>query len=109
MILLEKHGAKKHSSEVLFKSAVEEQNKLRSEQSAPKSAAKKTIGKAKAASGAIGQVMSAMRERGEKLETLDNKTSQLSGDASNYAQMAKQMKEKNKKKATFWGVSRDPV
>lgn len=103
--LLEHHGGEEHSSEVLFKSAIEEQNELKSGQSqSPKTSGKKMMAKAKKATGAMSDAMSALRERGEKIENLDNKTAQLHSEASNYAEMAKQMKEKNKKKATFFGV-----
>lgn len=101
--ILEQCGAKKHSSEVLFKSALEEQKKLRSEQ-APKTSTEKTVAKAKGATGAMSQAFSALKERGDRIERLDNKTGQLQSDAANYAGMAKQMKEKNKKKAGFFGV-----
>ena len=104
MALLEKYGAKKHSSDVLFKSAVEEQKKLKSEQQSPNNGGNKVIAKAKEATGAMAQAMNAMRERGEKLERLDNKTAQLQSDASNYAEMARQLKEKNRKKANFLGI-----
>lgn len=101
--LLEHHGAKKHTTaEVLFKSALEEQEKMRSEKS-PTSGAK-TVAKAKQAAGAMSHAMSALRERGERLERLDDKTAQLQSDASNYADMAKKMKEKNKKKANRFGM-----
>ena len=52
----------------------------------------------------MAQGLSAMRERGERLEKLDNKTAQLQSDAQDYASLAKQMKEKNKKKAAFFGM-----
>lgn len=62
------------------------------------------MAKAKEATGAMSDAMSALRERGERLEKLANKTALLHSDASNYAEMAKQMKEKNKKKANFFGI-----
>jgi hypothetical protein len=46
----------------------------------------------------MAQGMNALRERGERLQQLEGKTSQLHNDASSYAELAKQMKEKNKKK-----------
>lgn len=100
--LLEQHGAKAHTSDVLFKSAVEEQKMLKEQ--TPKSKGKKTMAKAKEAAGAMSQAMSALRERGDKIERLDNKTAQLQSDAQNYAEMAKQMKERNKKKAGMFGL-----
>jgi ABC-type transporter Mla subunit MlaD len=56
---------------------------------------------AKTATGAISQAMSAMKERGERLEKLDNTTASLQNEATNYADMAKQLKEKTKKKSLF--------
>jgi ABC-type transporter Mla subunit MlaD len=55
----------------------------------------------KTATGAISQAMSAMKERGERLEKLDNTTASLQNEATNYADMAKQLKEKTKKKSLF--------
>lgn len=49
---------------------------------------------------AMSEAMSTLRERGEKLERLDNKTAELHSEASNYAEMARKMKEKNRKKST---------
>mmetsp|Transcript_14754 Transcript_14754/g.31269 ORF Transcript_14754/g.31269 Transcript_14754/m.31269 type:complete len:619 (-) Transcript_14754:64-1920(-) len=100
--LLERHGAQKHSSEVLFKSAVAEQNELKSRSPRPRGG--KTMEMAKGATGAIFDAMSALRERGERIEHLDNKAAQLNSDAANYADMAKQMKEKNKQKAKYFGM-----
>lgn len=99
--LLEHHGAKTKASEILFKRAIEEQEQLKRK---PTTGGKKMMAKAKAATGALSDAMSAIKERGEKIDRLDNKTSQLQTGASDYAKMAKQMKEKNKKKATFFGM-----
>ena len=99
--LLERHGGKTNASDVLFKSAVEEQKRITSETTSPKTQAKKTIDKA---TSAMAQGMSALRERGERLEKLDNTTSNLNNEAANYADMARQLKEKNKKKAGFLGM-----
>ena len=52
----------------------------------------------------MAQGMSALRERGERLEKLDNTTSNLNNEAANYADMARQLKEKNKEKAGFLGM-----
>lgn len=98
--LLEKRGGKTNASDVLFKSAVEEQERLKREVSGGSSVG----AKAKEATGIMAKGMAALRERGERLERLDAKTAQLQGDAANYAQMAKQMKDKNKKKAKFFGL-----
>jgi len=102
--LLESFGGKTNASDVLFKSAVEEQKRIKSETTSPKTQAKKTIDKAKDAASVISQGMSALRERGERLEKLDNTTSNLNNEAANYADMARQLKEKNKKKAGFLGM-----
>ena len=99
--LLEQHGAEKHTSKGVFESALEEQKLLKKEQ--PKTKAGKTMAKAKGAAGAMGQAMSAMRERGDRLERLDNKTAQLQSEAADYASMAKKLKEQNKKKASLFG------
>ena len=99
--LLESHGGKTNASDVLFKSAVEEQKRITSETTSPKIQAKKTIDKA---TSAMSQGMSALRERGERLEKMDNATSNLNNEAANYADMARQLKEKNKKKAGFLGM-----
>jgi hypothetical protein len=48
--------------------------------------------------------MSALRERGERLERVGNNTTNLYMDASDYAQLAKQMKEKSKTKTKFFGL-----
>ena len=103
MELLKNHGAKTNTSNVLFKGAVEEQEKLKNEQP-QQSKGQKTIAKAKGAAGAMSQAMSALKERGEKIERLDNKAAQLQDEASNYADMAKKLKVENKKKATFFGM-----
>jgi Synaptobrevin len=42
-----------------------------------------------------------LNERGEKIEDLGNKASELNENASNFASMAKQLKEKSKKKKAF--------
>jgi hypothetical protein len=101
--LLEHYGAKTNSSNVLFKGAVEEQEKLKNEQP-QQGMVQKTIAKGKGATAAMSQAMSALKERGEKIERLDNKAAQLQDEASNYADMAKKLKEKNKKKSTFFGM-----
>mmetsp|Transcript_11818 Transcript_11818/g.25918 ORF Transcript_11818/g.25918 Transcript_11818/m.25918 type:complete len:98 (-) Transcript_11818:895-1188(-) len=92
-----------HTSEVVLNSAIEEQKKMQSE-IAPATSGKKAMAKAKEVTSVFSQGMSALRERGERLEKLDNKTAQLQSDASNYAQTAKQLKEKNQKKSKFFGL-----
>jgi len=99
--LLEHHGAKTNMSEVLFKSAIEEQEQLKGKLTA---SGIKMMNKAKVATGTLSDAMSFLRERGEKIETLDNRTAQLKSGASDYAVMAKQMKGKNKKKASLFGI-----
>eukprot|EP00804_Cyclotella_cryptica_P001785 CCRYP_018588-RB/>CCRYP_018588-RB protein AED:0.29 eAED:0.29 QI:100/1/1/1/0.8/0.66/6/1051/628 len=60
-----------------------------------------TISHAKKTTSVMSDATSAMRERGEKLEKLDKATSELERDAANYADVAKQLKEKTKKKFLF--------
>lgn len=60
-----------------------------------------TTQKANSAVGAMAYAMSAMKERGERLESLDSTTASLQNEAANYADMAKQLKEKAKKKSIF--------
>lgn len=98
--LLKGFGATTSSSEVLFKSAIEEKNRPKGDES--KSRGNKLMAKAKRVTGAMTDGMSALRERGEKIEGLDDKTSRLHNKASNYADMAKMMKEKNKKKSKLF-------
>ena len=98
--LLEQYGAKTNSSEVLFKSAIEEQKRLKEE--TPRTTNRKVVAKLKGASGAMSEAVSALRERGERIEKLDSKTADLQNDAQNYADMAKQLKEKTKKKSQWF-------
>ncbi|KAL7538282.1 hypothetical protein ACHAWF_006043 [Thalassiosira exigua] len=101
--LLQHHGAKTHASEPLFKSEVEEANRAKASHT-PKGRGTETTARAKEATGAMSQAMSALRERGERLEKLENQTTQLQNDAEGYAEMARKMKEKNRKKANFFGM-----
>ena len=98
--LLEQYGANTNSSEVLFKSAIEEQKRLKEE--TPRTTNRKVVAKLKGAAGAMSEAMSALRERGERIEKLDSKTADLQNDAQNYADMAKQLKEKTKKKSQWF-------
>ena len=67
----------------------------------PKTSGNKTIAQAtRGVTSVLSQGMAALWERGEKL---DNKTAQLHNDAAKYAEMAKQLKEKNQKKSKFLG------
>mmetsp|Transcript_2232 Transcript_2232/g.4061 ORF Transcript_2232/g.4061 Transcript_2232/m.4061 type:complete len:613 (-) Transcript_2232:78-1916(-) len=100
--LLEQYGAKANSSGVLFESAIEEQKRLK--ERTPKTANKKTMAKLEGATGAMNEAMSALKERGDRIEKLDRKTADLQNDAQNYAEMAKKLKEKTKKKSTFFGL-----
>ena len=100
---LERFGAKQQSPGVLFKSAIEEQRQLQSGQQSC-TAGGKLRAKAKKASGVISDAMSALRMRGETLQGLDSRAAQLHSGTANYAEMAKQIKEKNKQKAKFVGV-----
>lgn len=100
--LLEQYGAKANRSGVLFESAIEEQKRLK--ERTPKTANRKTIARAEGATGAMSEAMNALKERGDRIEKLDKKTADLQSDAQNYAEMAKKLKEKTKKKSTFFGL-----
>jgi len=100
--LLEQYGAVANSSGVLFASAIEEQKRLKEQ--TPKVTNRKAMAKLQGASGALSEAMSALKERGDRIEQLDRKTADLQNDAQNYADMAKQLKEKTKKKSTFFGL-----
>ena len=100
--LLEHNGAKKGASaEALFKDAIDEQIKTKTKPTLTTRLL--TIVKAKDASTAMSEGLSALHERGEKLGQLESKTAQLQADAADYAKMAKQLKEKSKKKANIFG------
>jgi hypothetical protein len=101
--LLEQYGGKKHASMVLFESAVEEQRQIKSE-TVSRTLGQKLFLKAKDSSSEMVHGMSALRERGERLERVGNNTTNLYMDASDYAQLAKQMKEKSKTKTKFFGL-----
>mmetsp|Transcript_20959 Transcript_20959/g.44040 ORF Transcript_20959/g.44040 Transcript_20959/m.44040 type:complete len:646 (-) Transcript_20959:824-2761(-) len=99
--LLKENGGKKNVTEgLLFKTAVEEQKQKKVAKDSPASTVGNKANKLGGAMSAMSEAMSALRERGEKLERLDNKTAELHSEASNYAEMARKMKEKNRKKAT---------
>jgi hypothetical protein len=100
--ILEQNGATRNSSEELFKSAIEEQKRLKSG-SKVASSTKRNI-KTKDASTVNAQAMIVLHERGEKLERLEGKTAHLYTDASSFAEMTKQMKEKTKKKAVAYEI-----
>ena len=95
--LLETHGGKKNTAEPLFKAAIEEQKRIKE----AKPTTQKTVAKAKGAASAMAQGMSALKERGERLEKLDNRTAELGNEAANFADMAKQLKEQTKKKSSW--------
>lgn len=100
MTLLERNGGKKHSSVALFESALEELEKIKSKTSS--SLSRKFFSNAKT-SGAVVQGLSALRERGDKLELMGNQTTMLHTNAANYAQLAKQMKDKSKNNSKLFG------
>ena len=60
-----------------------------------------TTQKVNKATGAMADAMAAMKERGERLEKLDNTTASLQNETGNFADMAKQLKDKTKKKNIF--------
>ena len=88
---------------VLFESAVEEQKRMNHEAVSRPRGQKLFIALQESRSELV-QGMSAFRERGERLERLGNETANLHMDACDYAQMAKQMNEKNKTKSKFFGL-----
>ena len=96
--LLETHGGKKNTAEPLFKAAIEEQKRIKE---AKLTTTQKTVAKAKGAASAMAQGMSALKERGERLEKVDNRTAELGNEAANFADMAKQLKEQTKKKSSW--------
>lgn len=53
------------------------------------------------AASAASQNMGALQERGERLEKLQNKTSNLEQNAADYRDTARQLKEKAKKQSMF--------
>lgn len=100
MKLLEHNGAKKGASaEALFKDAIDKQMETKTKPTL--TTRMLTIVKAKESTMSEG--LSALRERGEKLGHLESKTVHLQADAADYAKMAKQLKEKCKKKANIFG------
>ena len=101
--LLEQYGGKKQSSMLLFEGAVEEQKRTNRE-AVSRTRVQKLFTVVQESRSMLVQGMSAFRERGEKLERLGNETANLHMDACDYAQMAKQMKEKNKTKSKFFGL-----
>lgn len=60
--------------------------------------------KADSAASQMQQNMAAMHRRGEKIERLDNKARELNEGAANYADMARQLKEQQKRKNNFFGL-----
>lgn len=99
MNILKGYGAEANKSETLFKGAIEER---KPKKESPLLHGKKMLDKAKGATGALSDAMLALRERGEKIESLDSKSAELQNGAANYASMAKQLKEKNKKRSSFF-------
>ena len=51
--------------------------------------------------GIMADTMAEMNERGERLENMDNKAKELESNASEYKDLAKQLKEKAKKQNIF--------
>jgi hypothetical protein len=59
---------------------------------------------AEAANNLMAENMQLMKERGEKLENMDDKASQVRQDAEEMKQLSHQLKEKMKKKNTWFGL-----
>ncbi len=93
--LSEQNGGEKHTCVVLFKSALDEQKRMKNK-TVSSSRGQKILSNSKESSGALVQGLLALRERGDKLESMGNKTANLRTDAANFAQLAKEMKEKSK-------------
>ena len=91
---------KKNKKKVLFKSTVEEEKRI----TGLNSLGQKFFSKAHESRGAAAQGITALVERGDKIETIGNKTANLHVSAFQYAQLAKQLKEKNgtKSKLSHW-------
>lgn len=53
------------------------------------------------AKGSMNDAMNAMRERGQKIETLEQKTRNLQEETKTYGDLARQLKEKTKKKKWY--------
>ena len=102
--LLERSGGKTKVSMVLFKSAIEEQERTKSEPTS-RTVGQKLMNKVQETSSAMVQGMSALRERGDRLHRIGKETANLHTDASAFAQLAKEMKEKSKAKSRFFGLA----
>ena len=97
MDLIKGLGGEANASECLFKSAIQEREELKKEESNRKGSL--LAGKAKKATGALSDAMHALRERGDRIEKLSHRTADLKSDAADYAANARALKEKQKKKA----------
>jgi succinate dehydrogenase/fumarate reductase flavoprotein subunit len=69
-----------------------------------KQVAKAEAAAAEAAKNVMAENMQLMKERGEKLENMDDKASQVRQDAEEMKQLSQQLKEKMKKKNTWFGL-----
>mmetsp|Transcript_1318 Transcript_1318/g.1833 ORF Transcript_1318/g.1833 Transcript_1318/m.1833 type:complete len:389 (+) Transcript_1318:316-1482(+) len=69
----------------------------------PSAAADNANNKVSNITNILSENMIAMRERGEKIERLDDRTKELQDAASEYRDLARKLKEKQKKQATFFG------
>lgn len=101
--MLKKNGGKEHFSQILFESAIEEQKRINGE------AASRKIGQTffrtlQGSSNALAQGMSVLRERGDRLASVGDEAINIHSDAFDYAQIAKQMKEKTKAKSKLLGL-----
>lgn len=101
--LLNENGGKEHSSKILFESAIEEQKRVKGE-AASKNSGQTLFQKIQGSSSALAQGMSALRERGDRLASVGDEAVNIHSDAYDYAQIAKQMKEKTKAKSKLFGL-----
>lgn len=78
------------------------------EQAVKENKAAEAAAKAQAAQTLMSENMAAMRERGEKIEAMDNKAQQLNQEAKEYGKLASQLRNqtmKNKKWYQFWSLA----
>lgn len=98
MNLLKGYGGKPSLEGMLYDEEFEEQKSRTSHTKQPKRTTTQSVNKA---NDVMADTMAAMKERGEKLEKLDNAAVSLEKETANFADMAKQLKEKTKKKSIF--------
>ena len=100
--LLEKHGANKNNErrakEELFGRVKATEAKVAAKKQQREEQERQ---KAEAAQAQMAENMRLMNERGQKIEEIGDKASHLNYEAQNYADMARQLKEKSKKRSKW--------